>query len=410
MKKTYLLFLEALQNALEDKKTNWGNEVSIDDWRALYRLSTIHDVVPLFAHTVYQCDSLVRNPKYKSMFLSQARTITIKQALKSASFAVLYQEMLKENLKPLVMKGIICRSLYPEPEQRPSFDEDLLIFPWQIQKYHLFFKSHGFDLVNSDIDIEKVDEISYQNKKLALYLEVHKYLFPSRSSAFGDLNSLFNILEDRQNELIYGTAFRTFGYTDHLLYIICHAYKHFLYSGFGIRQICDILMFTKSYGNLIDWERIYESCRIFRMDRFLIAIFRICEKYLGLNRNNYAYKEIWSDDINEESLLLDILSGGLYGAADEDRLHSSTMTLEVVSAQNEGRKARSLVKVLFPGLDYIKQKYPYLKRKKWLLPIAWIQRGFDYLERKHKRGISPSKTIEIGNNRVKILREYHIID
>lgn len=32
--------------------------------------------------------------------------------------------------------------------------------------------------------------------------------------------------------------------SDHLFYLICHALKHFYHSGFGIRQVCDILLFA----------------------------------------------------------------------------------------------------------------------------------------------------------------------
>ena len=33
--------------------------------------------------------------------------------------------------------------------------------------------------------------------------------------------------------------------TDHLLCLLCHAYKHFLYAGFGIRHVCDIGIFAE---------------------------------------------------------------------------------------------------------------------------------------------------------------------
>ena len=44
--------------------------------------------------------------------------------------------------------------------------------------------------------------------------------------------------------------------TDHLLYLILHALKHFLYSGFGIRQVCDIALFSERYRDEIDWSRV----------------------------------------------------------------------------------------------------------------------------------------------------------
>ena len=393
---------------MENRKSDLNRNMTLKQWQELYHLASIHDVIPLFVHTVYSSESLKSYPKLKAAMIARAKTVTIHQAQKSASFITLYQQMKENNLQPAVLKGILCRQLYPEPEQRPSSDEDLLIPPAQIMDYHQFLLSPGFSLVNPDADLETSDEISYENKNTHLYIEVHKYLFPPDSSAFGDLNSLFDLSEKTLSEPIYDVPVLTLSPTMHLLYMICHAYKHFLYSGIGIRQICDICMFTKAYGSEINWNRILSSSKAFRIDLFMKTILYICIKYLGLDRLKLPYNELLNDPIDEEDLLNDILEGGLYGAADEDRLHSSNMTLEAVSAQKEKRKARSLIRSLFPDLSYMKQKYSYLKEASFLLPFAWIQRGFDYLSNSRKS--SPIKTVQIGQDRISILRKYGIID
>lgn len=411
MNATNTLFLDALKHALKNQETDWEFELDSEQWCELFRLASIHNVLPLFMQSVYQNSSLSRFEALRKQMIRKACRISLQQAHKTAAFTELYQDMLQEKLKPIVMKGIICRNLYANPEQRPSVDEDLLIFPYQIDKYHQFLTEHGFRLADPDTIIEKADEISYQNESSRLYLEVHKYLFPQNATAYGNLNGLFSVLENLLSENIYGTDFRTFGHTDHLLYMICHAYKHFLYSGIGIRQICDISLYTEKYEKDIDWEKIYEACAIFRIDRFMIAIMNICEKHLGLDAASFSYKKIWSgEEVDEGALLDDILSGGLYGTADENRTHSSTMTLEVVSAQKEGRKPKSLVKTVFPSEAYMQTKYAYVKKNRWLLPLAWTQRGYDYLKNRSQKKTSPAKTIEIGNNRIGLLRKYNIID
>ena len=411
MNNIYSLFLNAIKCSLNDEPVNWDHEISLKEWGELYRLASIHEVVPLFVHTVYHCTSLQKYSSFRNAMYHQAQKITVLQAQKSADFSLLYQKMLQNGLKPLIMKGIICRNLYPNPEQRPSIDEDFLIFPYQIEQYHQFLIHNGFSMIDPSINLIQADEVSYINKENSLYLEIHKYLFPVTGSAYSDLNSLFSVLEERKIETIYHTDIRTFSYSDHFLYMICHAYKHFLHSGVGIRQLCDMCLFAQKYDTEINWARIYESCKLFHIEQFMIAIMNICEKYLSLQPGKIGYHSFWDSElIDETALLEDILSGGLYGAASEDRLHSGTMTLEVVRAHKEGKKSNGLIKTVFPTVTYMTKKYPYVKKHKCLLPVAWGHRWYDYLKEKTKKKTSPAKTIEIANNRIGLLHQYHIID
>ena len=47
-------------------------------------------------------------------------------------------------MQPLVMKGIVCRSLYPKPDLRPSGDEDLLIPEKDFAAVDAYFMRKGF--------------------------------------------------------------------------------------------------------------------------------------------------------------------------------------------------------------------------------------------------------------------------
>ena len=77
-------------------------------------------------------------------------------------------------------------------------------------------------------------------------------------------------------------------------------------------------------------------------------------------------------------MLDDLLSSGVYGDATMSRKHSSTMTLNAVSADKQGRQAkRSVLRTLFPKLESMTGRYPYLRQKPYLLPVAWASRiGF----------------------------------
>ena len=54
-------------------------------------------------------------------------SMTINQVIRSDKFLKIYKEFSEADIDVLVFKGIICRQLYPNPDQRISSDEDILV-------------------------------------------------------------------------------------------------------------------------------------------------------------------------------------------------------------------------------------------------------------------------------------------
>ena len=263
----YKLLLSALRFGIQGKSVCWKKPVSQNSLSKLFSVAREHSVLPIVVHSVYanynkeNCETdseyadnnsgtIINATNYAIVKKARkkARRTVIRQSQRTADFLLLYEYLATNNLHPIVLKGIICRDLYPNPEQRPSVDEDLLILPSQIGDIHRALISYGLSLVDPTQDIYMADEVSYQNLDNHLYIEVHKHLFPDDSDVYGDLNRFFVGAENRcVQKTIYGTQFFTLGYTDHLVYLILHVYKHFLHSGFGIRQVCDIILYSEKY-------------------------------------------------------------------------------------------------------------------------------------------------------------------
>ena len=90
-------------------------------------------------------------------------------------------------------------------------------------------------------------------------------------------------------------------------------------------------------------------------------------------------------------------------------MHSSNITLGAV-AERGGRHHRlsGLLNALFPSADYIRNEYPYTARYRLLLPVGWLHRIVAYLC-SHK-GSDTKTTIKTGQERIKLLRHYSIIE
>ena len=429
MKNTELAFLNLLRAALHEDKPD-DPALAPEDWEALLRLAEEHKLLPLIldaacalpscAAALKQLDKKMQTEASstdgKAAQVQHARSgwreLVLEQVSRQAAqeneFLDLILALRERGLEPAVMKGPVCRALYPKPLLRPSVDDDLLIPDELAGACHEALLDLGLTADDPEADPDKAWELSYHKPDSPLYLELHKRLFEPGSAAFRNFNEPFaEALERAVPVKIQDVALKTLAPTDHLLFLILHAFKHFLYSGFGVRIVSDICLFSREYREQIDFAQIFRCCAACRGERFAAAVYRIGEKYLDLP----VPEPFAVLDVDEAALLSDVLASGIHGAS-IDRLHSASITLGAVSDQNEG-KARSggLSKTLFPSAKRLTVRYPWLEKRPWLLPVAWGSRVVSYLRERGRYGEqSPAASLRIGKERTGLLTEYGVID
>lgn len=412
MKQQDELFLQALAAALKHEKTAWETAFPAQDWLGLFECAEKHHVLPMIYEAVYDCPAARElDPAFLLPFKRRTIQQVTLQAIKTGAFLQLYAHLQKAGIRPLVVKGIVCRALYPDPDARVSGDEDVWVQPEQFSACHEALLAFGMQPAEPEKDIETAYEVAYGKPGSPLYIELHKSLFPPDSKAYGDLNRFFAGAHDRAAVVsVQGAAVSTLNSTDHLFYLICHAFKHFLHSGFGIRQVCDIALFANAYGDGIDWPRLLAQCTEIHAEKFTAALFHIGEKYLGFSPEKACLPPQWTEiAVDETALLEDLLSGGVYGAADRNRLHSSTITLNAVAAQKQGGKAkRNVLKTVFPSAKALSGRYPYLKKYPFLLPAAWGDRLLKY-RKETAAGNGAAESIRIGSQRIELMKQYGIL-
>lgn len=415
MKPHEQLFLEALKASLTNITVNWTNPLTTEDWQSLFALAESHKVLALIFHAVYSCPAAAQMDQQLFAFIKQrVRTLTLNQVQKTVEFLSLYEKFQKENITPLVVKGLICRELYPNPDLRISSDEDLLTTDDQFAKAIEVLKScHMRPLKTEEAD-ETEDEIGFVATKGLSYIELHRQLFSEKSEAYGDLNRYFeNCFDEKICINVQGTCVYTLEPGAHLFYLICHAVKHFLHSGFGLRQVCDVVLFANTYGKEIDWQKLLVQCREIRADKFAAALFKIGKNYLTFDFERACYPKSWQAiEIDEEELLMELLQSGIYGSSTMSRRHSAKITLEAATSVKTGKKSgNAVITTVFPPAKELESRFPYLKEKPYLLPLAWTSRILKYRkETKMMNNNSAAEAIKIGNERVELLKKYGIIE
>lgn len=408
------LFLEALKASLKNERVYWNTDIQLDVWMKLFQIADKHQVLPMIYEAVYDCPSARRiDPRFFEPYKRKTMQSVMMQTVKTSEFLDLYRFLSEKDLKPLVIKGILCRELYPNPDYRMSGDEDLLIMPDQFAEFHKAMMEYGMKLSDPEMNIWDTYEVPYGKPGRPIYIELHKYLFPPDSSAYGELNRFFSDIFDRTESVpIHDCNILTMNATDHLFYLICHAFKHFLHSGFGIRQVCDIILFANVHGDELDWKIILDRCKRIHADLFTAALFKIGQRHLVFDPGQACYPDEWKDStVDESDMLYDLLDGGIYGNSDMSRKHSSTITLNAIADDKKGKKSKlSILRSVFPSAKSMEGRYSYLKKRAYLLPIAWIDRILHYRsELKQNAKDSAADAIRIGSQRIELMKKYGII-
>ena len=408
MKKTNLEFLSLLKSSLKNEKYD-GEKIDFEDLVYIYKMSEIHHVVPMIYNAAYNEDFFKEcDANFQAMFKSSAFRYIFSQIQRTNHFLEVYKKLSEKNIKILVFKGIIFRNMYNKPDDRISSDEDILIKKEDYEKVKDFFLSEGFEF------IDKGEECAYFSKSTGLCIEVSTSLFSHESKAYGHLNKLFEDVFEKSIKInIDKIDILTLSHEQHLIYIVFHNMKHFLTGGFGIRQVADFSKYIETYGEYINWEKFWLDLKDLNYDTFALNLIEISLKYLGFNDDKITYPDnITSFDelknsqkyyINSESLINDILDAGVFGASTMDRKHTALMTLDAV----EDKKKSNRLKAVFPNVNYLKDNYTYLQKYPILLPVAWGQRILSYL--KKNKTSSYINTMELGKQRIELLKEYKII-
>lgn len=372
------------------------------DWPAVFALAGQQKLLPILFEAVRKMPAAEENVALFAVTKQQVIGQVLNQTVRSAEFADLYRKLRAAGLYPIVVKGQLCSRLYPLKDHRISADDDLYISDAEFMACHKQLLANGLTTDTPADEIPTADEASYTKNGSPLYIELHRHLFDSAEDAHDELNHFFTDLKPIEVD-----GFLAMPPHEHLLYLLLHAYKHFVRSGIGLRQFCDIGLWAWEYHDEIDWQRLREQCESVHAATFAAAAFRIARDYLGIE---FDLPAPWDGSIDVEPLLHDTLCGGVYGSNDLTRLHSSTVTLNAVKASRTGEKS-SVLRTVFPKREYLERRYPYLKKRPYLLPVAWVQRLAHYASEKQSgTDNSASGSIKLAKERIELMKRYDIMD
>lgn len=371
----------------------------------LHRLAAVHKLVPV----VYE--ALSGEPEAfgeARLRWKQEATLSVAlQAKRTEAALRLCAALNAVDVPYALVKGLICRSLYPHPDHRASADEDLFVLPEHRAACEAVLEAQGLVCAEPG-----ETESNWSCAESGLAIELHLQLFSEEYEAERRMNAYFREAAARcEFETVSGVPVRTLAPQDHFLLLVCHALKHFHYSGFGLRTLSDIGLFATRYGSRFDWTEIRRMLDEVGGMVFCGHVLHICQTQFVYDGAAAGYiPEITGSD---EALLTDVLDAGVYGQSTMSRKHSANIVLQNLKHAEPGSGRGGVLRALFPPRAALVSRYPALKKAPVLLPAVWLARigayGADMLRGKLPRA-SAAESIELGKRRTELMRQYGVFE
>lgn len=221
-------------------------------------------------------------------------------ALKQQSKMIMYQYYQIEHFTELtislmdesgipyyLLKGISLASYYPFPEYRKLGDLDLYIPDASaLKKAEKVLEDHGFILDPDVSDHHSAYVYTFPKTGRTYILELHfriagLYQYEKANRIVDSIFSDSSMIPEYQT--IGRHTYTVLPPTECVFYMLHHMLKHYLYSGFGIRLLCDFTLYLNARNADIDYDKLHQWCRDSRIIHFYEIIIESCRKYLGLS-------------------------------------------------------------------------------------------------------------------------------
>ena len=262
-----------------------------------------------------------------------------------------YEEILEafnaEKIPFVPLKGSILREYYGEPWLRTSCDIDILVHEEDLDRaVKALVETKGY----------KAEPKNYHDISLYSPSNVHLELHFSILETIENIDRLLarvwdyvTLKEEGSYEYRQTNEYLVFHLIAHLLY-------HFVNGGCGVRTIIDLWLVNKNLPlDSAVLNGFLEECGIAKFYQSIIQTARV-----------------WLEGETPTEEILEIqeyvLSGGVYG--------SFQNKMKVAGTKVTDKKAYAL-KRIFPSYDLMKNKYPILKKHKWLYPASQVYRWIE---------------------------------
>jgi hypothetical protein len=289
------------------------------NWQEFIALANHHAILPLLYDVLKDRPEVPKDMWHQIDQKSCQVVMQFYHLLILTSYLIKLLE--KEGVLVAVIKGAAISAAYPIPELRKSGDIDLL-FPLEedFQKACEILSRDGF---RSESDMRSVYHRSFFSKE-GIDIELHFHMSKPFDNA--RVNQILDhILWECKYYVVrlevIGVSLPVLSPPFQAFYLLLHMLHHFLETGFGLKLLCDWVVFWNHPRSISCKEEFLNIAFSAGLLGFARMVSRVCCLYLDMDKENIAFLK--PEQITAEGaaqFLEEILEAEEFGKAATERM------------------------------------------------------------------------------------------
>lgn len=409
MNKTQEQLIKIINSTIHSKRVKFDKDEVIN-WDELLEEAREHSVTSLIYSSINKSNIINSLEKDRlNLLKEQIFYSNINQVKHIKQTVVILKELRMRNIDAIVLKGLVVRSLYPNPDLRTMSDADIIVHREDLSKLTEVLLSMNY--VKTKHEDEHGAHIVFN--KLNSCIEVHWTLL---NEDFFKGDKLFeqNLWNNTMKIEIGDTEALSLSWEDLAVHLCIHMASHFSHKGFGVRQLCDLVLVVEKKYDEINWVSFNEKIRACKIEKFTAAIFNVCRKLFNMNIPQELSSIYKVDEKTLNLLIDDIFESGVFGNKNINNMFGRELAFDkgMENGSNRIRVMGRFIRLLFPPISEMNDKYNYAKRYKILAPVAWIHHLFEGIFNKNynmkNKIVMLFSTVAISNSRSKLLKKLEL--
>lgn len=314
-----------LKYSLKQEKipeNQWETLMRGVDETKLFAMARAHAVAPLVCEVWSSYPAM--NPQVKKALHTQTVQM-INRSYRLLFYTKYLVGLLEaEGLLVAVLKGAATAEFFPQPELRKSGDVDLLLFSDEnAERAVECLKKHGFWEDGPRLHLHHIGMIGEEG----IEVELHSMLvepFDNQATNRKVMQCLLAAQKSVRRQECMGVSLPVLTGAYHGFELLLHLLQHFLTAGFGIKLLCDWVVFWEKQPP----EAVREAAELIRMlkvEQFAAAVTGICVRELGMDEHLAEPFLMLADAAVREDAYLDrflqeIIDAEEFGKSDKGRM------------------------------------------------------------------------------------------
>ena len=362
------------------------------EWDAVIRYAEKHGMVSLLYSELFERADLSESLKTR---VSKVAKQTVLQQYRLLFLSKHLTDLLEENhICSVILKGVTVGTYYPVPELRKSGDVDLLLMnPADMEAAKKIFKENGLKVKEEQPSLHHICFSTLEG----IEIELHTMLAEPFDNEKTNM-ALQELLKEAEGKVIkkevMGVELPVLPDAYYAFDLLIHMLQHFLRSGFGLRLLCDWVMFWQKPMEKKDRKKYLELVERIGIRGFSDVITLTCVRFLGLQENLVHWMD-FSDEYQVEAFMRETLDAEEFGKSNKKRM-------VVMRGTGFGDYVREFH-------HQMRLNYPKAGKCVLLWPVLWSATLVKFIRNNQKlRRISTSSILKEAKRRSKLIRDIRL--